>query len=83
MKLYRYIDHDQQMTPTEFQVTRSKVKVKVTKNVFTQLLPQQLTAHMGGMHVLQTTLVCITALWRMFFCLQVTLLVQKAITYAH
>ena len=28
-----------------------------TKNVFTQWLPLQLTAHMGGMHVLQTALV--------------------------
>jgi len=29
----------------------------VTKNVFTQWLPLQLTAHMGGMQVLQTALV--------------------------
>ncbi|KAH3791361.1 hypothetical protein DPMN_144845 [Dreissena polymorpha] len=27
MKLHRYIDHDWQMTPIDFQVTRSKVKV--------------------------------------------------------
>ncbi|KAH3751397.1 hypothetical protein DPMN_185953 [Dreissena polymorpha] len=27
MKLHRYIDHDSQMTPIDFQVTRSKVKV--------------------------------------------------------
>jgi hypothetical protein len=45
------------MTPIDFQVTRSKVKVTVTKNVFTQWLPLQRTAHMGGMHVLQTALV--------------------------
>ena len=38
MKLHRYIDHDSQMTPIDFQSTRSKVKVTVTKNVFTQWL---------------------------------------------
>ncbi|KAH3886715.1 hypothetical protein DPMN_010728 [Dreissena polymorpha] len=27
MKLHRYIDHDLQMTPIDFEVTRSKVKV--------------------------------------------------------
>ncbi|KAH3695772.1 hypothetical protein DPMN_083231 [Dreissena polymorpha] len=27
MKLHRYIDHDSQLTPIDFQVTRSKVKV--------------------------------------------------------
>ncbi|KAH3830748.1 hypothetical protein DPMN_103999 [Dreissena polymorpha] len=27
MKLHRYIDHDSQMTPIDFEVTRSKVKV--------------------------------------------------------
>ena len=32
MKLHRYIDHDSQMTPIDFQVTRSKVKVTVTRN---------------------------------------------------
>jgi hypothetical protein len=32
MKLHRYIDHDGQMTPIYFQVTRSKVKVIVTRN---------------------------------------------------
>ncbi|KAH3891901.1 hypothetical protein DPMN_016011 [Dreissena polymorpha] len=32
MKLHRYIDHDWQMTPIDFQVTRSKVKVTVTRN---------------------------------------------------
>ncbi|KAH3897705.1 hypothetical protein DPMN_021899, partial [Dreissena polymorpha] len=26
MRLHRYIDHDSQMTPSDFQVTRSKVK---------------------------------------------------------
>ena len=59
MKLhwYMYIDPDWQMTPIDFQVTRSKVKFTVTKNVFTQWLPLQLTAHMVGMHVLQTALV--------------------------
>jgi len=58
MTLHRYIDRDSQMTPIDFQVTRSKVKVTVTKNVFTQWLPLQRTAHMGGgMHVLQTALV--------------------------
>jgi len=31
MKLHRYIDHDWQMTPIDFQVTRSKVKV-LTRN---------------------------------------------------
>ncbi|KAH3848620.1 hypothetical protein DPMN_090999 [Dreissena polymorpha] len=31
-------------------VTRSKVKVTVTKVAFTQWLPVQRTAHMGGMH---------------------------------
>ncbi|KAH3717034.1 hypothetical protein DPMN_059814 [Dreissena polymorpha] len=31
MKLHRYIDHDWQMTPIVFQVTKSKVKVTVTK----------------------------------------------------
>jgi len=35
----------------------SKVKVTVTKIVLTQWLPLQWTAHMGGMHVLQTALV--------------------------
>jgi hypothetical protein len=59
MKLHWYIDHYWQMTPIDFQVIRSKVKVTVTKNVFTQWLPLQLTAHMGGMHVLQTALVFI------------------------
>jgi len=58
MKRHRYIDHDWQMTPIDFQVTKSKVKVTVTTNVFTQWKPLQLTAHMGGgMHVLQTALV--------------------------
>jgi hypothetical protein len=57
MTLHRYIDRDSQMTPIDFQVTRSKVKVTVTKNVFTQWLPLQRTAHMGGMLVLQTALV--------------------------
>ena len=57
MKLHGYIYHDMQMTHIDFQVTRSKVKVTVTKNVFTQWLPLQRTAHMGGMHVLQTALV--------------------------
>ncbi|KAH3848171.1 hypothetical protein DPMN_090528 [Dreissena polymorpha] len=28
----RYIDHDWQMTPIDLQVTRSKVKVTVTRN---------------------------------------------------
>ena len=32
MKLHRYIDHDSQMTPIDFEVTRSKVKVTVTRN---------------------------------------------------
>ena len=32
MKLHRYIDNDWQMTPIDFQVTRSKVKVIVTRN---------------------------------------------------
>jgi len=59
MTLHRYIDRDLQMTPTDFQVTRSKVKVTVTKVVFTQWLPVQRTAHMWGMHVLQTALVSI------------------------
>ncbi|KAH3833000.1 hypothetical protein DPMN_106301 [Dreissena polymorpha] len=27
MKLHRYIDHDSQMTPIDFEVTRSKVEV--------------------------------------------------------
>ncbi|KAH3847940.1 hypothetical protein DPMN_090276 [Dreissena polymorpha] len=31
MKLHRYIDHVWQMTPIDFQVTRSKVKFTVTK----------------------------------------------------
>ena len=31
MKLHRYIDHDWQMIPIDFQVTRSKVKVTVPK----------------------------------------------------
>jgi len=31
MKLNRYIDHDWHMTPVDLQVTRSKVKVTVTK----------------------------------------------------
>jgi len=59
MTLHRYIDRDLQMTPIDFQVTRSEVKVTVTKVVFTQWLPVQRTAHMGGMHVLQTALVII------------------------
>ncbi|KAH3723970.1 hypothetical protein DPMN_049768 [Dreissena polymorpha] len=54
MKLHWYIDHDWQMTPIDIQVTRSKVKVTVPKNVFTQWLPLQLTAHMGGMHSMLT-----------------------------
>ncbi|KAH3829502.1 hypothetical protein DPMN_131498 [Dreissena polymorpha] len=29
MKLHRYIDHDLQMTPIDFEVTRSKVKVTI------------------------------------------------------
>jgi hypothetical protein len=33
------------MTPIDFQVTRSKVKVKVTKNIFTKWLSLQLRAH--------------------------------------
>ena len=32
MKLHRYIHHDSQMTPIDFEVTRSKVKVTVTGN---------------------------------------------------
>ncbi|KAH3727562.1 hypothetical protein DPMN_053501 [Dreissena polymorpha] len=44
MKLHRYIDHDSKMTPIDFQVTRSKVKVTVTKNIFTQWLSLQLRA---------------------------------------
>jgi hypothetical protein len=32
MKLHRYIDHDGHMTPIDFQVTRSKIKVTVTRN---------------------------------------------------
>ncbi|KAH3697908.1 hypothetical protein DPMN_085420 [Dreissena polymorpha] len=32
MKLHRYIDHDWQMTPIDFKVTRSKDKVTVTRN---------------------------------------------------
>ncbi|KAH3729823.1 hypothetical protein DPMN_055801 [Dreissena polymorpha] len=47
------------MTPIDFQVTSTKVKVTVTKVVFTQWLPVQRTAHMWGMHVLQTALVSI------------------------
>ncbi|KAH3878432.1 hypothetical protein DPMN_002325 [Dreissena polymorpha] len=31
MKLHRYIDHVWQMTPIDFQVTKSKVKFTVTK----------------------------------------------------
>ena len=34
MKLHRYIDHDSQMTPIDFQVTRSKVKVTVPKKTY-------------------------------------------------
>ncbi|KAH3810069.1 hypothetical protein DPMN_138455 [Dreissena polymorpha] len=30
MKLHRYIDHASQMTPIDFEVTRSKVKVTIT-----------------------------------------------------
>jgi hypothetical protein len=48
MKLHGYIDHDWQMTPIDFQVTRSKVKVTVTKNIFTQWLSLQRRAHMGA-----------------------------------
>ena len=32
MKFHRYIYHYWQMTPVDFQVTRSKVKVTVTRN---------------------------------------------------
>ena len=32
MKLHRYIDHGWQMTPIDFEVTRSKVKVTVTRS---------------------------------------------------
>jgi hypothetical protein len=59
MTLHRHIDRDLQMTPIDFQVTGTKVKVTVTKVVFTQWLPVQRTAHMWGMHVLQTALVSI------------------------
>ncbi|KAH3790171.1 hypothetical protein DPMN_168366 [Dreissena polymorpha] len=31
MKLHRYIDHDSQMTPIDFQVTRSKDRVDISK----------------------------------------------------
>ena len=48
MTLHRYIDRDLQMTPIDYQVTRSKVIVTVTKNVFTQWLRLQRTAHMGA-----------------------------------
>jgi hypothetical protein len=72
MKLHRYIDHDWQMTPMDFHVTRSKVKVSVPKNVFTQWLPLQLTAHMGCMHVLQTALVS-----KMFSCSILILIFTK------
>jgi hypothetical protein len=35
MKLHRYIDHDSQMTPIDFEVTRSKVTVtRKSKMVF-------------------------------------------------
>jgi hypothetical protein len=75
MKLHRYIDNDSQMTPIDFQVTRSKVKVTVPKNVFTQWLPQQLTIHMGGMHVLQTALV-----WNLFYDIKV---MYREFSYLH
>jgi hypothetical protein len=32
MKLHRYIDHDWQVIPINSQITRSKVKVTVTRN---------------------------------------------------
>ena len=35
MKLHRDIGHDRQMTPIDFQVTRSKVKVTVTTTTTT------------------------------------------------
>ncbi|KAH3804948.1 hypothetical protein DPMN_133240, partial [Dreissena polymorpha] len=38
MKLHRYIDHDSQMTRIDFQVTRSKVKVTVSKNCWNRIL---------------------------------------------
>ncbi|KAH3885440.1 hypothetical protein DPMN_009434 [Dreissena polymorpha] len=37
MKLHRYIDHDWQMTPIDFQVTRSKFKVTLKENKKIQL----------------------------------------------
>ena len=60
MKLHRY--NDWQMTPIDFQVTRSKVKVTVTKNIFTQWPSLIRRAHMGGMHVLQTALVLLVSI---------------------
>ncbi|KAH3770400.1 hypothetical protein DPMN_171685 [Dreissena polymorpha] len=34
MKLHRYIDHDSQMTPIDFLVTLSKVKVTMTRTIW-------------------------------------------------
>jgi len=86
MKLHRYIDHDSQMTPIDFQVTRSKVKVTVTKNIFTKWLSLQLRAHMGGMHVLQTALVSFynfSMLWPRVFKLDIKVGHHQQMTTRH
>ncbi|KAH3852601.1 hypothetical protein DPMN_095113 [Dreissena polymorpha] len=40
MKLHRYIDHDWQMTPIAFQVTRSKFKVTIKEKMSEMKLKQ-------------------------------------------
>ncbi|KAH3706972.1 hypothetical protein DPMN_066363 [Dreissena polymorpha] len=50
MKLHRFIDHDWQMTPIEFQVTRSKVNVTVTKKRILTMAATTTDSPYGGMH---------------------------------
>ncbi|KAH3894732.1 hypothetical protein DPMN_018889 [Dreissena polymorpha] len=47
MKLHRYIDHDSQMTPIDFQVTRSNVKVTVALDGMCIHIPGFLTTARG------------------------------------
>jgi hypothetical protein len=62
MKLLKYIDHDWQMTPIDFQVTRSKVKFTVTKT-YSQWLPLQLTAHRGACMFYKQPLFCVKIMY--------------------
>jgi hypothetical protein len=54
----------------------------VTKTVFTQWLPLQRTAHMGGMHVLQTALVLLNADLRAYLWYRLVFVGQILVCYA-